>query len=146
MEDNVSGWSEEEELEESVQNLLDHLVIFLFRSKQVLQQLYQIRRSNCLGDLIVSADCSDQHHTLQDDIVFSRTVEQVVVKELYQVPLFDLLCPLVCWDVDHSSKKFEEKVSVLVGSLSELDVSVHVFFKRFNAARVELGDIPADLE
>jgi len=29
VEDDVSGWSKEEELEESVQNLLDHLVVFL---------------------------------------------------------------------------------------------------------------------
>ena len=114
MEDNVSRWSKEEELEECVQNLLDHLVIFLLRAKQVLQQLDQIRRSNRLCDLVVSADCSDQHHALQDDIILSCTVEEMVVEELYQVPLFDFLCPLVCWDVDHCSKKFKEKVSVFV--------------------------------
>lgn len=32
----VSCWSKEEELEERVQNLLDHFVIFLFGSEEVL--------------------------------------------------------------------------------------------------------------
>ena len=33
MQDNVSGWCEEEELEEGIQDLLDHLIVFLFGSK-----------------------------------------------------------------------------------------------------------------
>ena len=33
MKNNVSGWREEEELEEGIQDLLDHLVIFLFGPK-----------------------------------------------------------------------------------------------------------------
>lgn len=37
VENDVSRWCEEEELEESVQDLLDHFVILLFGSEEILQ-------------------------------------------------------------------------------------------------------------
>ena len=75
MQNDIPRRAEEEELEEGVQNLLDHLVVFLLRSKQVLQQFDQIRGSNGLSDLIVPAYSSYEHHALQHDIVFSCSVE-----------------------------------------------------------------------
>lgn len=43
VENDVSCWREEEELEESVQNLLDHFVILLFGSEKVLKHLDEER-------------------------------------------------------------------------------------------------------
>lgn len=53
---------EEKELEEGVEDLLNHFVIFLLRSKQVLQQLNQVTVCDQLGALVVAANGAHQHH------------------------------------------------------------------------------------
>ena len=40
MKDDLSGGLEEQEFEEGVQDLLDHLVVLLLGSKKVLEHLY----------------------------------------------------------------------------------------------------------
>lgn len=123
-------WSEEEELEESVQDLLDHFIVFLFGSKQVLQQFDKIRGCDDLSNLIISTDRANKHHAFQNDIIFCISVHQVIVEELNHIPLFNLFLPFVSWHVNHCSKKFEKKVSVVIRLLSKFNVSVHVFFKK----------------
>jgi hypothetical protein len=59
MQYDFSGRLEEEEFEESVQDLLYHLIVFLLGPKQVLKHLNQVRRGDVLGDLIVTANGGD---------------------------------------------------------------------------------------
>jgi len=59
MEDNLSCGLKEEELEKGIQDLLNHLIVFLFSSKEVLKHLNQIGRGNMLSDLVISADSGD---------------------------------------------------------------------------------------
>ena len=49
MENNIARCLEEEELEECVEDLLNHFIVFLLCSKQILQHLDQVRLSNCLS-------------------------------------------------------------------------------------------------
>ena len=64
MKDDFSCRLKEEELEERVEDLLHHLIILLLGSQKVLKHFDQVRRSDMLSDLIVTADRSDQHYTL----------------------------------------------------------------------------------
>ena len=73
---------EEEELEEGVQDLLDHLIVLLLGSQQILKHLDQVRGSYVLRDFIITADSSYQHHTFEDYIILSIAVHEVVMKEL----------------------------------------------------------------
>ena len=57
MQHNFSGRLKEEEFEESVQDLLHHLIVLLLGTKQVLKHLYQVRGGDVLSDLIVTANC-----------------------------------------------------------------------------------------
>jgi hypothetical protein len=59
MEDYLSCGLKEEELEKGIQDLLNHLIVFLFSSKEVLKHLNQIGRGNMLSDLVISADSGD---------------------------------------------------------------------------------------
>lgn len=59
MQHNFSGRLEEKEFEESVQDLLHHLIVLLLGTKQVLKHLYQVRRGDVLSDLIVTANGGD---------------------------------------------------------------------------------------
>jgi hypothetical protein len=59
MKHNFSGRFKEQEFEESVQDLLHHLIVLLLGPKQVLKHLNQVRRGDVLCDLIVTANGSD---------------------------------------------------------------------------------------
>jgi len=59
MQHNLSGWLEEEEFEESVQDLLHHLIVLLLGPKQVLKHLNQVRGGDVLCYLIVTANGGD---------------------------------------------------------------------------------------
>tara|TARA_B110000285_G_C14870979_1_gene489175 strand:+ start:516 stop:713 length:198 start_codon:yes stop_codon:yes gene_type:complete len=60
---NVSCWSEEQEFEEGVQDLLHHLIIFLLGTQKVLEHVDQIRRGYHLSDVFSSANCGYKHDT-----------------------------------------------------------------------------------
>ena len=83
MQDDFSGRLEEEEFEESVQDLLHHLIVLLLGTKEVLKHLYQVRGGDVLGDLIVTANGGDKHHAFQDYVVLGIAVDEVVVQILY---------------------------------------------------------------
>jgi hypothetical protein len=59
MQHNFSGRLEEQEFEESIQDLLHHLIILLLGTKEVLEHLYQVRGGYVLSDLIVTANGGD---------------------------------------------------------------------------------------
>jgi hypothetical protein len=105
MQHNLTCGTKEQELEEGVQDLLHHFVVFLLSAQQVLKKLDQVRRSNCLRDVVITADGADQHDTLQQDVIFCVSVHQVVMKKLNQVPLFNLLRPEIGRNVDHCSEQ-----------------------------------------
>jgi len=111
-------WSKEQELKESVQNLLNHFVVFLLRAQQFLQQFYQVRARNYLSNIVVPADGSDEHDALKKDVVLSILVHKVVVDESDEVEFLYLVHPQVRWDVNHGSKQLKQQVSVLVRHLS----------------------------
>jgi hypothetical protein len=43
--------------------LLDHFIVFLFGSKQILKHLDQVGGSYMLCNFIITADSGHQHHT-----------------------------------------------------------------------------------
>ena len=59
MQHNFSGRLEEQEFEESVQDLLHHLIVLLLGTKEILKHLYQVRGGYVLRDLIITANCGD---------------------------------------------------------------------------------------
>ena len=95
MQHDIPRGSKEQEFEECVEDLLHHLIILLLGSKQVLQQLNQIRACNHGGDLIVPANGAHQHNTLQENIILSILINQVVVHKLNEVVLSDFLLPQI---------------------------------------------------
>lgn len=107
MQNNITSRFEEQELEEGVQDLLDHFIVFLLGAEEVLQHLDQVRWSNHLGDNFSSANCSDEHHALKHDVILGKAIDQIVVKELYEVGLLNYLGPGISCDVDHGSKELK---------------------------------------
>ena len=107
MQNNLSCWFEEQKFEKSIQNLLDHLIIFLFGSQKILEHLDEIRVANLNSDSLSSADCGNEHDTLENDIIFSETINQVVVDEVQEVGSLDGLLPLVSRDVDHGTEELK---------------------------------------
>ena len=57
----VPCWSEEQEFEESVQDLLNHLIILLLGSEKILEHVYEVRGGYHLSDIFSSANSRNQH-------------------------------------------------------------------------------------
>ena len=91
VEHDLSRWAEEEELEEGVQDLLDHLIILLLGSKELLKELDQVGARNDLSAFIVTADGADKHDALEQDVILCVLIHQVVVQEFDHVAVSDLL-------------------------------------------------------
>ena len=108
MEYNLPCRSEEEELEECVQYLLHHLIVLLLGSEQVLQELDQVGLRNDGCNLIIPANGAYKHDTLQQDIILSILIDQMIVNVLNEVELVDLFSPQISWNVDHGSQKFQQ--------------------------------------
>lgn len=142
----VTGRLEEQELEESVEDLLYHLIIFLFGPEQVLQHLNQIGFRNDPGNRFGSSDSGDKHHALENDVVLSEAVDEVVVDELEEVcPLYRFL-PCVVLDVHHGAEEFEHEVGVVAALLHEEAVVLKVMDECFVAVGVELCYVTYTLE
>ena len=118
MQHDFPGRAEKQKFEEGVQYLLHHLIVFLLSTEQVLQELNQVGGCNSLGSFVIAANRPDEHHTFEENVVFSIAVHQMVVEELYQIPLFNFQRPEISWDVDHRAKQLEEKVGVFVCMMS----------------------------
>jgi hypothetical protein len=119
VEHHVSCWFEEQELEEGVKDLLDHLVVLLLGSKKVLNHLNQIRISNEIGNLLGTTDGGNEHNTLEHNIVFGEAVNQIVVDEFQEVSFFDNDFPVVGWDVDHGTQELKHEVSIVTTLLDK---------------------------
>ena len=61
--------------------------------------------------------------------------------ELNEVSLGDNDLPVICWDVNHCSEKFQHQVCVLATLLHHHGVVFQVLDESFMALRVELGDV-----
>lgn len=68
------------------------------------------------------------------------------MQEFNHSRVLELVCPSVRWDVYHSTEQLQEKISVLVSLMSELDIAVHISFKRIQRVGIELRDIAANFE
>jgi hypothetical protein len=95
VQDDLACRLEEKEFEECVENLLHHLIIFLFGAEKVLEHLYEERAGDLLSDVIISTNSGDENHTLEDDVIFSVAIDEVVVQEFYHVGVVDDLLPFV---------------------------------------------------
>lgn len=112
----------EQKLEECVQNLLHHFIIFLLRTQEILQHLDQVRRSDMLPNFIITADSSYKHYTLQHDIILGISVDEVVVKELNEVRSVHNFIPLVSVHVNHCAEQLNLQVSVFTTMLGHYNV------------------------
>lgn len=126
MQDNLSGRFEEKELEECVQDLLNHLIVFLLCSQKILEHLDQVRGCDMLCDLVISGDGCYQHDAFKHDIVFGITVHKVVMKELDEICAMHDFIPLVGVNVDHCSEELNLQVSVFTAMLSHDNVLLKV--------------------
>jgi len=95
MQDDISSRLKEQKFQKNIEYLLDHLVVFLFGSKHVLQQLNEVRRCYDVGNLVVSAKSTDKHETFKNDVVFRKAVDQVIVNEFDHVSLLCDCCPVL---------------------------------------------------
>jgi len=68
------------------------------------------------------------------------------MQEFNHSRVLELVCPSVRGDVYHSTEQLQEKISVLVSLMSELNVAVHISFKRIQRVGIELRDIAANFE
>jgi hypothetical protein len=82
MQDYLSRRLEEQEFEECVEDLLNHFIVFLLGSQQVLKHLDEVGGCDVLANLVISANSGNQHHTLEDYVVFGVSIHEVVMKEL----------------------------------------------------------------
>lgn len=139
-------WPKEQELEESIQNLLNHLVILLFGTEHILQELDQVGFSDHLSSDIISAHCTAQHHAFENHIIFSVAGHQLRLQKVDNTLVFHSEFPLVGWDVDHSSKQFNKHISVLLGVDCIVDIVFQVLFKGLDRGWIKLGHISANFE
>lgn len=146
MEDDFSGRPKEEELEEGVENLLNHLVVFLLGAKHILQQLNQVRLGYLLGDLVIPRDSANQHDALKNDIVFCEAVHQMIVEEFDDAVALQIVTPLVRRDVNHGAEQLKQQVCVLSSFVRKLQVSWQIYFKCFQRLWIKLGDVAAHFE
>lgn len=58
MQHDISRRTEEQKLEESVQNLLNHFVVLLFGTQEVLKQFDKVGRGDCLSDVVITTNCA----------------------------------------------------------------------------------------
>ena len=61
--------------------------------------------------------------------------------ELNEVSLRDDHLPVICWDVNHCSEKFQHQVCVLAALLHHHGIVFQVLDESLMALRVELGDV-----
>ena len=146
MEDNVSSWGEEEELEEGVQDLLHHLVIFLLGAEQILQHLNQIRGGNHRSDTVGSANGRNEHDALENDIIFGKAIYELGVNELDEVGLFDDLLPAVGVHVDHCTKKLKQQIRILTAILCHNGIVFQMNLHHIEGIRIELCNISHTFE
>jgi len=124
----LSCWPEEHQFEKSIQNLLHHFIILLFGAKHILQQFYQITVRNLLGGLVVSAQGTDKHHTLEHDVVLCIAVHELVLQELEDAFTFHHLVPPVSRHVHHGTEKLKQQIGIFPALNCQLDVDLHVVF------------------
>jgi hypothetical protein len=121
--------------------LLNHFIILLLGSKKVLQHLDQVGLSNLTSDSFSSTDGGDQHYRLEDDIIFSETVDKIVVDEVQKVCLIDYLVPLVGGNVDHGAQELKHEISVFSTLLNHDCVAFKMKNECVMAVRIKLGNI-----
>jgi hypothetical protein len=82
VEHNFSSGLEEQEFKEGIQNLLYHLIILLFSSKQILKHLNQIRISNLMGYAFRSTNSGNKHDRFKNNIIFGEAINKVIMDKI----------------------------------------------------------------
>lgn len=117
VQNDFAGWTVKEEFEKCIQNLLNHLIIFLFSSQHILQQANQVAVCNHLSCWFIATNSATKHNTLKNYVVFCVAIHQMVVKKFYNILLFHNLQPLVGRDVNHRADQLQQQVSIFTTSL-----------------------------
>lgn len=146
VQDELAGRFEEEELKESVQNLLHHLVVLLFSAKQVLKDLDQATLGDEIGYFIRAADRAHKHDELKQDIVLGVAIDEVDMQEFKEISPLEKFLPLVTLNPDQRAKELNHQVSVFTALLNHEDVMLQMLNERFLSLRIELRDITDALE
>jgi len=129
IQNNLPRGPKEQELEEGVEDLLDHLVVFLLRAEHVLQQLDQVRVGDHVSCDVVSAHCAAQHHALEHHVVLRIPRHQLRLQKVNDALLLHGEFPLVGGDVDHGAEQFNEHIGVFLALDRVVNVVGQVFLE-----------------
>jgi NhaP-type Na+/H+ or K+/H+ antiporter len=74
VQNNFSCRSKKQEFKESVQNLLNHFIIFLLGTEHILQKFNQMGTSNTFSSKVIAAKGATEHNAFKNNIIFSETI------------------------------------------------------------------------